>query len=132
MVLIQLERVQSVLVDKRKMGCADNLFCRYASVVRYGIGADHFPDKGVFENCQIFTNSGKELQHIELRLIRKTNRPDGFNRKRNTFGKICLEPDCIKCLHFVLKLLFVVNGINKAVFDFEIAVDFPTHDFIPS
>ena len=80
--LIQLEEIAAVLVEKGKVGGHDDLFGAKSAMICHSRGADQLPYPRMLIDVQALSNAGDELQRMELCLIGEPDRTGNAKRKR--------------------------------------------------
>ena len=124
-VLVKLEEITAVLVEKGEVGSHNNLLGTNPSMIRHVRSTKQLLHPRVLIDVKVFCNGGDEFQRMKLRLIGKSDRAGNGKRKRNLVRKFSRKAQFFKGFQLLLSLTPVVSRIGVGRLFLKIAVNIP-------
>ena len=100
----------------------DDFFCRDTAVSGFRHAVLNALHKCVLINRQLLCELCDQLERVALRLMRKTDRPFGWKRKRQVFRKLRRKSQSIDRLYLPLDARSVPQRIDKRAFFLKIEI----------
>ena len=122
--LVKLEEIETVLIEKRKMGGNDCLGKVDFPLFGNGEVGRQLKHRCIFVDCHIRGKPGKEFQWVELGLIRKADSSRCGKGQRKLLTKYRGISQFFQGCKLCFQLLHSGTGVNGMVDPGKIAVDF--------